>query len=71
MNTQHPNDPLHGLTLEHIVTRLVKHYGWSTLGTQKGREIIHFIDQIMMPLDRTYISGGTVSLIGRKEPRFA
>ena len=26
------NDPLHGLTLETIVTRLVEHYGWSELG---------------------------------------
>lgn len=26
------NDPLHGVTLETIVTRLVAHYGWSELG---------------------------------------
>jgi len=26
------NDPLHGLTLEAIVTRLVEHYGFATLG---------------------------------------
>ncbi len=26
------NDPLHGLTLETIVTRLLEHYGWSELG---------------------------------------
>ncbi|MDB4985130.1 MAG: transporter [Myxococcaceae bacterium] len=26
------NDPLHGLTLEAIVTRLVEHYGFQTLG---------------------------------------
>ena len=26
------NDPLHGKTLEHIVTRLVEHYGWDELG---------------------------------------
>ena len=26
------NDPLHGLTLETIVTRLVAHYGWAELG---------------------------------------
>lgn len=25
-------NPLHGLTLEHIVTELVAHYGWSDLG---------------------------------------
>ncbi|MDB4975837.1 MAG: transporter [Myxococcaceae bacterium] len=27
-----PNDPLHGLTLETIVTRLVEHYGFHSLG---------------------------------------
>lgn len=26
-----PNNPLHGLTLEKIVTRLVDHYGWDGL----------------------------------------
>ena len=26
------NNPLHGLTLETIVTRLVEHYGWEELG---------------------------------------
>lgn len=26
------NDPLHGKTLEVIVTHLVLHYGWTTLG---------------------------------------
>jgi len=24
-------DPLHGITLEHIVTALHEHYGWETL----------------------------------------
>ena len=27
-----PNNPLHGLTLEAILTRLVEHYGWDELG---------------------------------------
>ena len=27
----HPNDPLHGYTLETIVTRLVEEYGWDGL----------------------------------------
>lgn len=31
MNTQ-PNNPLHGKTLERILTELVTHYGWATLG---------------------------------------
>ena len=26
------NNPLHGLTLESILTRLVAHYGWTELG---------------------------------------
>ncbi|MBK9219386.1 MAG: DUF2132 domain-containing protein [Uliginosibacterium sp.] len=28
---QQPNNPLHGLTLETILTRLVAHYGWEEL----------------------------------------
>jgi uncharacterized protein (DUF2132 family) len=28
------NDPLHGLTLERIVTHLVESYGWESLGEQ-------------------------------------
>ncbi len=27
-------DPLHGLTLEVILTRLVEHYGWEELGVR-------------------------------------
>ena len=27
-------DPLHGLTLEVIVTRLAEHYGWEELGAR-------------------------------------
>ena len=29
-----PNNPLHGLTLETILTRLVEHYGWKVLVQQ-------------------------------------
>jgi len=32
MPSDHPNDPLHGITLETIVQRLVDHYGWQELG---------------------------------------
>jgi uncharacterized protein (DUF2132 family) len=32
MSTDQPNYPLHGITLEMIVTRLVDHYGWERLG---------------------------------------
>jgi uncharacterized protein (DUF2132 family) len=31
MGAQQPNNPLHGVTLEAIVTRLVDHYGWQRL----------------------------------------
>ncbi|HKK11544.1 MAG TPA: VF530 family protein [Flavobacteriaceae bacterium] len=29
---QQPNNPLHGITLEQILTDLVAHYGWEYLG---------------------------------------
>jgi uncharacterized protein (DUF2132 family) len=29
---QQPNNPLHGVTLERILLRLVDHYGWDELG---------------------------------------
>ena len=29
---EHPNNPLHGKTLEHIVGYLVEQYGWTELG---------------------------------------
>ncbi len=32
MNTGQPNNPLHGITLEKILYRLVGHYGWEELG---------------------------------------
>ena len=32
MSTSRPKDLLHGITLEMILTRLVDHYGWETLG---------------------------------------
>jgi uncharacterized protein (DUF2132 family) len=32
--TNNPNDPLHGITLEMIVTRLLGHYGWEKLGRE-------------------------------------
>jgi uncharacterized protein (DUF2132 family) len=33
MNDQ-PNNPLHGITLERIVTELAAFYGWESLGQQ-------------------------------------
>ncbi|MEA3546554.1 MAG: VF530 family protein [Thermodesulfobacteriota bacterium] len=32
MNTSQINNPLHGITLEMIITRLEDHYGWEKLG---------------------------------------
>ena len=32
MTTSHPRDPLHGMTLEAIVTKLVERHGWVELG---------------------------------------
>jgi len=32
MTNAHPQDPLHGVTLEIILTRLVEKYGWQELG---------------------------------------
>ncbi len=29
MSQEQPNNPLHGLSLEKIVTRLVEHFGWN------------------------------------------
>ncbi|MDR9829013.1 VF530 family protein [Vibrio sp. FNV 38] len=31
MSNEQPNNPLHGLSLEKILTRLVEHYGWKKL----------------------------------------
>ena len=30
----HPNDPLHGITLETVLTRMVKSHGWERLADQ-------------------------------------
>lgn len=32
MSAQQANNPLHGVTLEHIVNSLVEQYGWAELG---------------------------------------
>lgn len=34
MSTIQESNPLHGITLEMILTRLVEHYGWEKLGTK-------------------------------------
>jgi len=30
---EQPNNPLHGITLEMVLTRLVEHYGWEEMGS--------------------------------------
>ena len=34
MSAEQPRNPLHGITLERIVTELVDHFGWVELGQQ-------------------------------------
>jgi uncharacterized protein (DUF2132 family) len=34
MSGEQPRNPLHGITLEQIVTELVAHFGWPELGEQ-------------------------------------
>lgn len=34
MSTPQPHNPLHGITLEMILTRLVDHFGWEELGNR-------------------------------------
>ena len=31
MSSEQPNNPLHGITLEAVLTRLKEHYGWDGL----------------------------------------
>ena len=33
MTLEQPNNPLHGITLESILIRLVEHYGWDDLSS--------------------------------------
>ncbi|MFU8789316.1 MAG: VF530 family DNA-binding protein [Methylobacter sp.] len=34
MNDKQPQNPLHGVTLERMLTELVEHYGWDEMGRQ-------------------------------------
>jgi len=34
MSKEQPNNPLHGVTLEAVVTRLQAHYGWDGLAAR-------------------------------------
>jgi hypothetical protein len=37
MSSAHPRDPLHGITLEAIITELVEQYGWVELTSSPAR----------------------------------
>ena len=41
MPQEQPNNPLHGITLQVIVTELVEHYGWEQLGRQININSFH------------------------------
>lgn len=34
MSDNQPNNPLHGITLQQMLTELVEHHGWASLGQQ-------------------------------------
>ena len=34
MTDDQPNNPLHGVTLEQVLTNLVDHYGWESLADE-------------------------------------
>jgi len=34
MSDEQPDNPLHGVTLESVVVKLVDHYGWDELGSR-------------------------------------
>ena len=44
------NDPLHGLTLEALLTRLVAHYGWAGLGQRIDIRCFNFDPSIKSSL---------------------
>ncbi len=37
-----PKDPLHGVTLEKVVTKLSEHYGWDELGKKVNINCFNF-----------------------------
>lgn len=41
MTDRKPNDPLHGITLETILTQLVEHYGWEAMGRRIDIRCFH------------------------------
>jgi len=45
-----PNDPLHGVTLEKVVTKLVEFYGWEELGKKVNINCFNFDPSIKSSL---------------------
>ena len=39
---EHPNDPLHGMTLEKVLEALVAHYGWEEMGRRVRIRCFHY-----------------------------
>ncbi|RFC50312.1 MAG: hypothetical protein DUW69_000645 [Verrucomicrobia bacterium] len=50
MNDSRPHDPLHGITLEKILTELVAHYGWEELGRRIDIRCFNFDPSISSSL---------------------
>jgi hypothetical protein len=46
----HPKDPLHGVTLEALLTELVGHYGWTELGRRIDIRCFNFDPSIKSSL---------------------
>ena len=44
------HDPLHGLTLEQLLTKLVEHYGWEELGRRVDIRCFNFDPSISSSL---------------------
>ena len=50
MHAAGPNNPLHGITLEMMVTQLHAHYGWEGLGERIRINCFHFDPSIKSSL---------------------
>lgn len=50
MHAAGPNNPLHGVTLEMMVTQLHAHYGWEGLGDRIRINCFHFDPSIKSSL---------------------
>ncbi len=48
--TDQPNNPLHGITLESMLTELVERYGWDSLGNQVNIRCFQFEPSIKSSL---------------------